>query len=200
MTAIITETHIQRRRLVVKNPRPDSGKLFLVGGGVSLAKTPMGLLIGEECWATEGVEKCYDWTFWRPARYWAAAEPKSVNEKDNILFHLNQGYDCWVASSIAAHLSTREANLTIWEDSFIRTTYPLKYLARGELNLATLVKAAVDSTYDEVYLVGVDDEPSEGLLLALRMLTIKEKSVYNLTIGGDFEEFPRRTFADVPLG
>ena len=155
MTAVITETHIQRHRLKAVGSK-ESGRLFLVTGGPTLELMNLGMLIGETSWATGRIAYIYDRTFWRPSRYWAGAYPKTAEAKKELLLHLNEGYDCWVRSDIAAHLSLRDDNLTIWQDTPVRGFAVLKYHPHRELR--TILQEALLSDYDPVVMVSFDGQ------------------------------------------
>ena len=194
MTAIITEDHIQRRRLLGSGPK-ETGRLFLVGDGGSLDRIPFGLLIGETCWATGRIQNIYDRTFWRPTRYWAAEYPRTPEQEKDFIFHLNQGYDCWVRRELSTHLSTRKANLTVWTDSPSGGFAAIK--SNSSIQLRTLLQAAMESGYDPVYLLGFDVEDKAHTVAKYEfkaagkeifdlgeMLTIYPHKVYNKVLKG----------------
>ena len=152
--AIVTDTHMQRRKLLASGPEKESGRLFLVGDGEEMNRVPLGMLVGEECWATGRIQSVYDRTFWRPTRYWAAHYPETDEQKTDLIFHLNEGYDCWVRRELAIHLPFRGANLTVWEDSPTGGFAAVK--RNSSIELRTLLQAALQSDYSPVYTLGLD--------------------------------------------
>ena len=145
---------MQRRKLLGSGPEKQSGRLFLIGDGGDLNRLPLGMLVGEECWATGRIQQAYDRTFWRPTRYWAAEHPKTDQQKEDFIFHLNQGYDCWVRRDIASHLPFRGGNLTVWEDSPTGGFAAIKH--NSDSQLRTLLQAALESDYNPVYTLALD--------------------------------------------
>lgn len=76
------------------------GRVFLVANGPSLAHTPLDLLIGEESWGMARIHLIYDRTSWRPTRYWWSDHPQDQQNMDDVLFHIKQGYPCWIRSDV----------------------------------------------------------------------------------------------------
>ena len=106
-----------------------------MGNGPSLSDTQMGLLIGEQSWATGRIHLLYDRTFWRPTRYWSAEHITTDQQKEDFIFHIDQGYECWVRRDLVTkYLSHVADNVTPWSPCPGGHTGALKYLPDGKLN------------------------------------------------------------------
>ena len=70
-------------------------RLFIVANGPSLNETCLDLLVGEESWGMARVHLAYKNTNWKPTRYWWSDHPQNQRNMDDVLWHMEQGYDCW---------------------------------------------------------------------------------------------------------
>ena len=75
-------------------------RIFLVANGPSLAKTPLDKLIGEESWGLARIHLIYDKTDWRPTRYWWSDHPQDQENMDDVLWHIEQDYPCWIRRDV----------------------------------------------------------------------------------------------------
>jgi len=75
-------------------------RIFLVANGPSLAKTPLDMLIGEESWGLARIHLIYDQTDWRPTRFWWSDHPQDQENMDDVLWHIEQDYPCWVRRDV----------------------------------------------------------------------------------------------------
>ena len=80
--------------------RVDMERIFLVANGPSLARTPLDKLIGEESWGLARIHLIYDQTDWRPTRYFWSDHPQDQENMDDVLWHIEQDYPCWVRRDV----------------------------------------------------------------------------------------------------
>jgi len=213
----------------------------------------MGLLIGEQSWATSRIHLLYDRTHWRPTRYWAGEYPSTTLQKKDLELHINEGYDCWLRSDLAQLVhKPRAENLSYWAACPGGHTGALKYLPDGKLNhrfpdkwhlardgnwfckagptFNVMLQAAYHEGWNPIYLLGCDlgyeptstatdpnhfhdgyaisdydearaaNEEETQLLMheqAIEMFTKKGVEVYNATVGGKLEVYPRASIEHV---
>lgn len=86
------------------------GRLFLVGNGPSLIDTPMGLLIGEESWATSRINLLYRNTDWRPTRYFIGEHPNYTARVSDYIENSRIIQDVWVRDDLFDLLATGETS------------------------------------------------------------------------------------------
>lgn len=75
-------------------------KVFVVGTGPSLKRTPMDDLIGHEAWVSGEIQLGYPGWRWRPTRYWWTDHPQDAGHWESLLFHVGQGYPVWVRRDV----------------------------------------------------------------------------------------------------
>lgn len=75
-------------------------RIFLVGNGPSLAYTDLSLLIPEISWGMAEIQLIYPSTKWRPSRVWWNDHPQDVRHIESILYHVAQGYPCWIRKDV----------------------------------------------------------------------------------------------------
>ena len=75
-------------------------RIFLIANGPSLTITPLDKLIGEESWGMARIHLIYDSTIWRPSRYWWSDHPQGQSDIDDVLWHIEQDYPCWVRRDV----------------------------------------------------------------------------------------------------
>ena len=93
----------------------EKGRLFIVANGPSLNETNLDLLIGEESWGMARVHLLYKNTQWRPTRYWWSDHPQNQHDMDDVLFHLEQGYDCWYRRDVCEIIAGEYVPAGGWE-------------------------------------------------------------------------------------
>ena len=93
----------------------EKGRLFIVANGPSLNETNLDLLIGEESWGMARVHLLYKNTQWRPTRYWWSDHPQNQRDMDAVLFHLQQGYDCWYRRDVCEIITGQYVPAGGWE-------------------------------------------------------------------------------------
>ena len=78
-------------------------RAFIIGNGPSLKETPMDLLIGEDCFATNEIRFLYDKTEWRPTHFICSLEEWDLNVPllyswwwHNFVTHMEMGTATYV--------------------------------------------------------------------------------------------------------
>jgi hypothetical protein len=82
-------------------------RIFLVGNGPSLNAVDLERLNGEVSWGMARIHLLYDRTDWRPNAWWFSDIITQDYQVDDILFHLKQGYKCYIRSDVVELLEGR---------------------------------------------------------------------------------------------
>jgi hypothetical protein len=196
-------------------------RIFLIGNGPSLNKTPLELLKKEDTMAMNAIDLIYDKTDWRPTYYFCM----DVHPHDTHR---------WVA--IESNLNCKKLFLwDQWKDRFQgeniewiprckhHTPYPVSHpkalqnwhlptICNAHGSMSPMMQLAVKMGYDEIYLAGVDlftskhDHFSEKYpainylweernKIELHIHNVAKRSspipIFNATIGGSLEIYPR---------
>ena len=89
-------------------------RVFLIANGPSLAHTPLDDLQGEEVWMMARIHLLYDRLQIRPTRYWWSDHPQDQQNMDDVLFHIQQGYPCWIRRDVCEIIDGRYVPAGNW--------------------------------------------------------------------------------------
>lgn len=159
-------------------------RVWVIGNGPSLNHTPLHDLIGEDCFAMNGIWRIYDKTEWRPTHYFLIDfSPKSpVAWRDPIIIHQAMGIPMWLLDIYKNGFPPGHANFedlpwgngvgnlpdTTWVprckqhhfyyagNSKSLQEWHLPELCTGLNTIGTMMQVAVLLGYDEIYLLGCD--------------------------------------------
>lgn len=148
-------------------------RAFVVGNGPSLRDTPLDLLIGETCFATNRISLIYDKTDWRPNYYIRAEGFELFNEpdpslwRDDIHYHLDHpDIEVYANAYFSKHLGTgnhgvrRLALCTHYTKHFDSDECPymwhLPVICSYGSSVNVAMQLAVSMGYGPIYLIGCD--------------------------------------------
>lgn len=77
----------------------DGERIFLVGNGPSLDKTPLDRLAGEYTFAMNKIHKIYTDTEWRPSFYFFGHHDLNPEKKRYVRHHIDLGIPCFINSN-----------------------------------------------------------------------------------------------------
>lgn len=195
-------------------------RIFLIGNGKSLNKTPLDLLKGEDTFALNAIDLIYDKTDWRPTYYFCM----DVNPNDRHRWQAienNLGckkvflYDLWRDRFSGDNITwlprcKKHHPFPVYSQNAMQEWHlPTICTAHGSMN--PMMQLAYTMGYDEIYLVGVDmfaskhdhfDERypafwvwQERNKIEQHIHEVAKKScpipIYNATVGGFLEVYPR---------
>lgn len=196
-------------------------RIFLIGNGKSLKQTPLDLLKNEDTMALNAIDLIYDKTDWRPTYYfcmdvndhdthkWQAIESNLGCKK---LFL----YDLWKDKFNGDNIQWMErcklhTPYPVTHPKALQEWH-LPKICNAHGSMSPMMQLAVTMGYDEIYLVGVDtftakhdhfDEKypainyiwEERNKIENHIHKVAKKScpvpIYNATIGGHLEIYPR---------
>jgi hypothetical protein len=155
-------------------------RVWVIGNGPSLKAEDLTKLheLGETCIAVNRIHLIYDQTPWRPDAWCFGDFARNSRWADDLVFHANQGYPCYVKDLALTNLSNEfEGGVESWIDmpfahnivpliecfhDFIELRPPHKwhppYLCAfgGSLNIALQVAINQSTNGGGVFLLGVD--------------------------------------------
>lgn len=190
-------------------------RAFVIGNGPSLSNTPLDLLVGEKTYAVNSIWKIFNRTKWRPTS-WVHGEGIKVGDaatrdiaqmaKTDARMWLPPGYQRYAARRDVAfgrpvifYCQCCRRNPEPWHLDLG------DYICTYGTSVHTAMQIAVMEGATEIYLVGCDlgnshfygdNFPDEEMALTAHKIA-KECSpvpIYNATIGGSLEVYPRVDF------
>jgi hypothetical protein len=183
-----------------------------------LNKTNLDLLVSERTYAVNAIWKMFDKTRWRPTD-WVHGERHG--ERDKVVESLKEmartDARLWIPTGYFALAGRRDVIYGrpvipyVWCDRLTREPWHLDlgdYICKYGTSVNVAVQLAVVNGADEIYLLGCDlgethfyNETFKDPDLALDAHKIaKECSpvpIYNATVGGNLEVFPRVKLEDI---
>lgn len=147
-----------------------SGRIWLIGNGVSLRDTPLELLTDEYSFAMNGIAMIYPRTTWRPTFYFCVSSNARHEDRrplflapveDSAISFLSSGFKrwgwledrdnvYWVNVPQVFTNDEKEENLGLW------SLDAAKWLARGGTSMYCVMQTAAYLGFTEFYLVGCD--------------------------------------------
>ena len=196
-------------------------RCFVIGNGPSLARTNLDKITGEPSFACNNIHLIYGQTKWRPTHYVRAEQSGfkiDVNYwQESIDVHLKLGCEMWCNHVFKAG-GTDLTPCNHYNKHFNNPDCPhlwhLPMLCTFGSSVNVAVQIAVKLGYSPIYLVGCDlgyenNKPSHfdpkyehgqeqdafyanGDTLAAHMIAARSgHPIYNATLGGLLEAFPR---------
>lgn len=152
-------------------------RIFLVGNGASLKRTPLDLLKFEFSMAVNKIHMIYPHTVWRPTHYMKVDYSAFAgdNWKEEVMPHILRGEQCLLWDAFRAGADKYDGNYEYIPDGigdFDNVTYIPRcnhhYLATGDWHeictgcnsILTMMIWAVQLGFEKIYLVGCDGEYS----------------------------------------
>lgn len=195
-------------------------RIFLIGNGSSLKATPLDLLKNEVTMGMNGISLIYDKTDWRPTYYFCMdVNPNDTRRwksiDDNLtckkLFLWDQWKDRYSGDNIILLPRCKKHHPFPYFSKNAIQEWHLPTICTALGSMSPMMQLAVTMGYDEIYLVGVDlfskkhdhfDENYPSFCVweernkieqHIHNVAIKSSPVpiYNATIGGQLETYPR---------
>lgn len=193
-------------------------RAFVIGNGPSLKETNLDLLIGERTYAVNEIWRMFDKTKWRPTD-WVHGEIHGQNDKVIASMKKIAKTDArmWLPGGFYRLAGRKDVIYGrpvipyVWCDRRTREPWHLElgdYICKYGTSVHVAIQIAVVNGASEIYLLGCDlgkshfyDEEFVDASLAHGAHEVAHECspvpIYNATIGGNLEVYPRVKLEDV---
>jgi hypothetical protein len=205
-------------------------RMWLVGNGASLNHTPLDLLKNEDCFGMNRVDLFYNKTNWRPTHYicYDIVEgsdywKQSVQANKNAKLFLSEEFSGELALDDVTWISKCKKHHWYASDNVSKRlqSWHLPEVCTAIGTMSAMMQIAVLLGYEEIYLLGCDlwqdgeinhftkdyvknEDIERRNFDALYLHTVAKISspipIYNATVGGHLEIYPRTSIEQVLYG